>query len=76
MYIIKGTFTDKKGGTFWINLREHLNRRILQYFQFIENATKFNDWNTAADEVLRLYRENKHREVYFTIEQLKEDNNE
>ena len=49
MYIIKGTFTDKVGGTFWINLREH--RDTLQRTVLVENATVFETIAVAEEKV-------------------------
>ena len=71
MYIIKGTFTDKIGGTFWINLKEESD--TLKRTLTAKYATKFNQWHIAADEIVGLYRENENREIYLTIEEIKED---
>ena len=49
MFIIKGTFTDRAGGIFWVNTKHHwdsLKRTIV-----LENATIFKDKQSAELEV-------------------------
>ena len=64
MYIIKGTFTDKYGGIFWINLKEDTDS--YKRTMLIENATVFKDEEMAEKEVNKLYITNLNRG--FTLE--------
>ena len=71
MYVIKGTFTDKYGGTFWINLKEATDpyKRTM----LIENATVFRDEEMAEKKANKIYATNLNRGFILEIKQIKED---